>query len=85
MVEKIAERDRFNWWLPFYAAVGALILLLPLVIYAYDFGVIIYIVLAAPIICFIVLVTTIVVAIRKKRLKSLSILSILAEIGRAHV
>jgi hypothetical protein len=78
MVEKIAERDRFNWWLPFYAAVGALILLLPLVIYAYDFGVIIYIVLAAPIICFIVLVTTIVVAIRKKRLKSLSILSILA-------
>jgi hypothetical protein len=78
MVKKSREGDWFNWWLPFYAAVGALILLLPLVIYAYDFGVISYIVLAAPIICFILLVTAIVVAIRKKRLKSLSILSMLA-------
>ncbi len=78
MVEKIAKRDRLEWRLPFYAAAGALILLLPLVIYIYDFGVVIYIVFAAPVICVTLLVTAIVVAVRKNRLKSLSIFLMLA-------
>jgi hypothetical protein len=77
-VEKFAKQDRFQGRFPFYAAAGALILLLPLVIYTYDFGVVIYLVLAAPIICISLLVTAIVVAIRKNQLRSLSIFSMLA-------
>ena len=33
---KANKEDRFNWWLPLFAAVGALILFLPIMIYGID-------------------------------------------------
>ena len=73
MDEKAARRDRFNWRLPFYAAIGALILFVPIMIYDNDVGEMLYIFVAAPAISFIFLV----VAIRKKQLRGLSVLSML--------
>lgn len=68
-------RNRFNWHLPLYAAVGALILFVPIIIYAIDIdiGEMLYIFVVAPIISIILLV----VAIRKKRLRGLAVLSML--------
>jgi hypothetical protein len=44
-------RDRFNWLLPFYAAVGALFLFVPFITtFGYDGGEFLYVLLAIPII-----------------------------------
>ena len=71
--EKTVRRSRFDWQLPFYAAVGALILYAPFMIYGIDILEILYIFVAAPIIGVIMLV----VAIRKKGPRRLAILSML--------
>jgi hypothetical protein len=73
MVEKTAEEDRFNWRLPFYAAVGASIVFLPLVISSADLGEILYLFVAAPIVSSVLLI----LAIRKKGRQRLSVLSML--------
>jgi hypothetical protein len=67
-----AHRNRFNWHLPLYAAVGALMLFVP--IYAIDIDIgMLYIFVAAPIVSLILLV----LAIRKKELWGLPVLSII--------
>jgi hypothetical protein len=73
MVEKMTKGDRFNWRLPFYAAVGGLIVFLPIAIYGNGIDDLLYIFVGAPIVSLILLV----VAIRKKRRQSLSVLSML--------
>jgi cell division protein FtsW (lipid II flippase) len=73
MDEKTAKRDRFNWRFTFYAALGAMILFVAIMIYNNDVGEMLYIFVAAPAISFIFLV----VATRKKQLPGLSVLSML--------
>src|SRR6266851_3684063 len=73
MVEKTAEEDRFNWRLPFYAAVGTLIVFISLVISSADLGEILYLFVAAPIVSLVLLI----LAILKKGRQLLSVLSML--------
>ncbi len=56
---------------------GAVIVFLPFTVYAYDVGEILYIVVAAPVVLFILLVTAVVFAIRRRSRLSLSVLSML--------
>lgn len=70
---KAEKEDRFNWWLPFIAAVGAIILFVPIMIYDFDIDEMLYIFIALPIISVIFLV----VAILKKGLHRLTVLSML--------
>jgi hypothetical protein len=56
MHEKTAKQDRFDWRLPLYAAVGALILFVPILIYGDAFLEIAYIILVALIVSFILLI-----------------------------
>jgi hypothetical protein len=72
MDEKAARRGRFNWRLPFYVAIGALMLFVPIMIYFVDVGEMLYIFVAAPIISAIFVV----VAIRKGS-RGLAVLSML--------
>lgn len=73
MDEKKAKRDRFDSRFPFYGAVGALVLFVPIMIYGDDVGEMLYLFVAAPTISFILLVAT----IRKKRRWRLAVLSML--------
>jgi hypothetical protein len=74
MDEKIAEQSRFNWWLPLYAAVGAVFLFVPIMIYGSDIGEMLYMFVAAPLICLVLLV----VAFFRKRQQSWAVLSMVA-------
>jgi hypothetical protein len=69
----VAEEGRFNWRLPLYTAVAALIVFLPLVILSADLGVILYLFVAIPIVS-VVLLT---LAVRKKGRQRLAMLSML--------
>jgi len=72
MVEKTVQRDRFNWWLPIYGAVGGFVLFLPFVISGvWDIVEVLYFLVVVPIISLILLVVSI-------RRKSISVLSMLA-------
>lgn len=73
MDEKKIKRDRFNWRLPFYAAAGALIIFLPLILYSFDLGEILYIVVVTPIIS----LTLLVIALCKRGRSGLVVLSML--------
>jgi len=73
MHDETVKCDRFDWRFPFYAAIGALILLVPIMIYGNDVGEIAYILVAAPIISLVILI----VALRKKKLRRLAVLSML--------
>jgi hypothetical protein len=77
MDEKTAQRDRFDWQLPVYAGVGALVSFVPIMIFGNDMGEFLYIVVAAPIITFVLLIFAICVVFQKKRLLSLAVLSML--------
>jgi hypothetical protein len=68
-----AQRDRFNWLLPIYAALGALILFVPIMIYGDDIDEMLYIFVAAPIIGLILIV----VAICKKGRRGLAVFGML--------
>lgn len=81
MVETVEKGDRFSWRLLFFAAIGALILFLPLTFYAYDIGELLYVIVIVPVISLVLLIAAIVIAIQRKRLKSLSILSMLVVYG----
>jgi hypothetical protein len=72
---KAAKRDRFNWRLPFGAAVVAAILFLPVMIHGGDSDVL-YI-LVTPVISFILLVVALAHAFRKKGHRGLAVLSML--------
>lgn len=72
----VAKGDRFNRWLPIYAAIGALILFLPTMIYGGDNDVL-YILIIAPIISLIFLFVALFYAIRKKKQSSLAVLAML--------
>ncbi len=75
MVEKAAEEDRFIWWLPLYAVLGTFVVFFAVAIgLPPDMGLILYIVAVGPIISIALLR----IAIRKKRRRRLSILSMLA-------
>jgi hypothetical protein len=73
---KAAKQDRFNWWLPFFAVVGTLILFVPVLIYGDDTDVL-YVIFAVPIVSITLLVVALVHAIRMKGLQGLAILSML--------
>ncbi len=75
MNKKTAVGDRFNWWLPFYAAIGALIFFLPVIFYGGDSDGLYF--LFALLISFIFFVVALVHAICKNRLRSLAVLSML--------
>ena len=67
-------RDRFNWLLPFYAAVGALFLFVPFITtFGYDGGEFLYVLLAIPIIS----IALIVLAFFKRGRLRLAVLSML--------
>jgi hypothetical protein len=71
MVDKAAGESQFNWRLPLYAAVGALIVFLPFIIYAYDIGEVLYLYIGVPIVSLIFLVVFI---FKKRRLAVFSML-----------
>jgi hypothetical protein len=76
MLERTAEVDRLNWRLPLYAAVGACVVFLPIMVYgSADVAVILYTFGAAPIIGTLLLV---VVAVRWRQRQRLSALLALA-------
>lgn len=72
MIETAVGANRFNWRLPLYAAVGALIVFLPFIIYAYDIGEFLYLLIGIPIVSLAFLVA--VVFFTKRRLAVLSML-----------
>jgi hypothetical protein len=76
-----AANDRFHWPLPIYAAIGAVVIFLPIATFAYNFGELVYILIGAPIICLILLVVAIVIAFYRNWLRSLAILSMLFVYG----
>jgi hypothetical protein len=69
----VAEEDRFSWRLPLYAAVGTVMVFLPLVISSADLGFLFYLFVAIPLVS-VVLFT---LAVRKKGRQRLSMLSML--------
>jgi hypothetical protein len=73
MAEKAFREDRFNWWLPLYAAAGTLLALLILAIASPDWGEILYCVLAVPTVSLVLVI----LAVRKKGRHRLSALSML--------
>jgi hypothetical protein len=70
-----ATRDRFNWLLPFFAAIGALILFVPIIYFGGNSGILL--VLFAPVISFTLLVVALIHAFRKRVLRGLAVLSML--------
>jgi hypothetical protein len=78
MAEKVIKNDHFDWRLPFYAAVVALIVFLPIATFGFNLGILLYIFVVIPIISLIWLVIAIVLACWRNRLLSLAILSMLA-------
>ena len=68
-----AERELFNWRLPFCVVAGASLVLLSLFLYSPD-GDLLYILLIAPIFCVVCLVLLVTSAIRKKPRRSLETL-----------
>jgi hypothetical protein len=73
MDDETTRRDWFDWRFPFYGAIGALIFFVPTMFDGTDILGALYFFVAVPIISLIVLV----VAIRKKRLQRLAVLSML--------
>jgi hypothetical protein len=73
MVERSLGRDQVNWRLPFYAVVGAAIVMLSLFAYSAD-PTLLYIFFIAPIVCLSCLVLLLVATIRKRPRRSLSML-----------
>jgi hypothetical protein len=72
MVERTSEGDRFNWRLPLYAAAGACVVFLAIMVYgSADIAVILYTFGAAPIIGILLLV---VIAVRRRLRQQLSAL-----------
>jgi len=67
-VGEVSQIERFNWWVPLYAAVGSLIVVLPLTIYGADMTVFLLI----PVISFVML--AIAVGRRGQRLSVLLLL-----------
>ena len=74
MIQRIAEENRFHWQLPFYIAMGSLLIFFPVTNYDSTFGEILYLFVVAPIVSFFLLV----LAIRGKGRRRLAILSMLA-------
>src|ERR1035441_3128412 len=66
-------KDRFNWWLSFYSAVGALLLFVPVILYGGDVD-FLFILFAVPV-SIIFLVAALALSIRKLKLRSLAVLS----------
>jgi hypothetical protein len=73
MDESTATYKHFNWQLTLYAAIGTLILYLPIAIISYDIGWLFYACVVTPLIC-IALVALAVKSPGRRRLASLSIL-----------
>src|SRR6266851_2681487 len=72
MIEKTA--DRYNWRLPLYGVLGAVIVLFPIMIFGNGLGAVLIMLVAAAIVSLILLI----VAIRKMRHQTLSVLAMLA-------
>jgi len=70
MDEKTDQRDRFNWRLPAFAAVGAAIAVASLIIIVDPIFVMMYLFIAAPIIAFFILIAAIVKKGRRLELLS---------------
>jgi hypothetical protein len=80
MIHKAA--DRFNWKLSLYAAVGALIVFLPIALSSqFDFGEIVYIFVVTPIVSLVLLV----IAGRKKSLSVLAMVMVYCAVSWALV
>jgi hypothetical protein len=73
VIETTSQEARFNWRLPLYAAAGTSFLFLPFVLSSADFGGLVYVFVAAPIVSLVLIGF----AIRKKGHHRLSVLSML--------
>jgi hypothetical protein len=71
------RRDRCDWRLSLYAAVGALIFFVPVMVWGGDFLEFLYMLVVVPIVSVSVLVFVALEAVRKNRLRSVAILSML--------
>jgi hypothetical protein len=76
MVEKTLQPDRFDWRLPVYAGVGALVFFVPIMIFGGDMGEFGYIVIAAPIVSFFIVIAAIQTRGVRRRLAVLAMLPI---------
>jgi hypothetical protein len=78
MVKRQAAEDRFNWWLPFSGAAGALLLFVPAMVYGNDISEMLYILIAASVVSFVVLLFAIVFATRGGKFRALAVMSMAA-------
>jgi hypothetical protein len=74
MIQRMTEENRFHWQLPFYIAMGSLLIFLAIIIHDPTFGEILYLFVVAPIGSLFLLV----IAFRRKGRQRLAILSMLA-------
>lgn len=72
MDEKTVDKERFKWWLPLYSALGALVIMESAMACGSTIGVVLYILVAAPISLILL-----VVALRKKGRRRLAVFSML--------
>jgi hypothetical protein len=79
MDETAEKRDRIKWKLPFYSAVGALFLFIPVMIYGDDSDVLYFLIafLIAVILLVVYLLVALVQIFRNKKLPSLAVFSML--------
>jgi hypothetical protein len=73
-----AAKNRFNWWLPFCGAAGALLLFVPVMVYGNDISEMLYIFIAAPVVSFVLLLIATVFANRKRKFRALAVMSMVA-------
>jgi hypothetical protein len=76
MVDKTNQEDRFNWWLPFCALVGTPVIFLILAICQSES--LVYLFFVVPIISVVLIVFAVYSAIARKKLRSVSILLMIA-------
>jgi hypothetical protein len=72
-VERVAGKDRFNWRMPFYAVVAAILVMLLSFVYGSD-PVLDYLFFIVPTVCLTIFVLLLVVIISKRTRQSLSLL-----------
>jgi hypothetical protein len=69
-----SKADKFNWYLPLYAAAATLVVFLPFALWSADLGAVIYVVVVAPIVSLVLLAVVLAAKSNRRR----TVLSMLA-------
>lgn len=66
MTDRMPNEHWSNWWLLLFVATGALVVFLPIVIYAFELGVILYTFIGIPVVSLITALVVLIIAIRNR-------------------